>query len=219
MSSPRVLLTPDSLPYLAYPLDHLPCCLLCSVGLRESRTYIWLWWQAKRCTESQDPTFQLAGLHKRIVITTIATTAAAAAATDAEPPLSLLLLLLLRPLVPCPNLPCATLLDCFTTTTHPLPTTATVYDYLRPANQSTVLTMAAMPKTTANTLTSRSRGRGNIQLRCMAESDAAAKPVVTFRLLVGSEKVGEGRKFKMVSGVGLFPNRPARSSNLNRFER
>ncbi|CAE7421337.1 KCNB1, partial [Symbiodinium microadriaticum] len=40
----------------------------------------------------------------------------------------------------------------------------------------------------------RSRGRGNIQLRCMAESDAAAKPVVTFRLLVGSEKAAKQLK-------------------------
>ena len=192
MSSPRVLLTPDSLPYLAYPLDHLPCCLLCSVGLRESRTYIWLWWQAKRCTESQDPTFQLAGLHERIVITTIATTAAAAAATDAEPPLSLLLLLL-RPLVPCPNLPCATLLDCFTTTTHPLPTTATVYDYLRPANQSTVLTMAAMPKTTANTFNQQvpwprehsAAVHGRVRRRSEARSDLPA---------VGGQREGGGRE-------------------------
>ncbi|CAJ1387123.1 unnamed protein product [Effrenium voratum] len=40
----------------------------------------------------------------------------------------------------------------------------------------------------------RSRGRGNIQLRCMAESDTDTKPVVTFRLGVGSDKAAKQLK-------------------------
>lgn len=40
----------------------------------------------------------------------------------------------------------------------------------------------------------RSRGRGNIQLRCMAESDDGTKPVVTFRLGVGSDKAAKQLK-------------------------
>lgn len=40
----------------------------------------------------------------------------------------------------------------------------------------------------------RSRGRGNLQLRCMAESDTETKPVVTFRLSVGSEKAAKQLK-------------------------
>ena len=40
----------------------------------------------------------------------------------------------------------------------------------------------------------RSRGRGNIQLRCMAESADDTKPVVTFRVGVGSDKAAKQLK-------------------------
>ena len=65
---------------------------------------------------------------------------------------------------------------------------------------------------------SRSRGRGNIQLRCMAESDDGTKPVVTFRLGVGSDKApmvmmgmaGNGSKSYTTFSDIFGDSRPAR---------